>query len=173
MNYQIETTQTVTLKGITFSSKKDVVNTIKMFDLQPPFKVVDNQKNNVTEEFISILEQEGYQFIDINQVIKNIPTSLQKVMNTFYNKSISFLGFDPLPIQLVSVKAIKSIIGFYELWDNKSITIGQTENSIIFLDINSKSICKICKDSIKDFSKKKVILGSVDEFIKLYYENIN
>ena len=52
MNYQIETKQTVSLKGITFSSKKDVVNTIKMFDLKPPFKVVDNQKNNVTGEFI-------------------------------------------------------------------------------------------------------------------------
>ena len=114
MNYQIETKQTVLLKGITFSSKKDVVNTIKMFDLKPPFKVVDNQKNNVTGEFISILEQDGYQFIDINQVIKNIPISLQKVMNTFYNRTMSFLGIDSMPIQLVSVKDIKSIFGFLD-----------------------------------------------------------
>lgn len=173
MNYQIETKQTVLLKGITFSSKKDVVNTIKMFDLKPPFKVVDNQKNNVTGEFISILEQDGYQFIDINQVIKNIPISLQKVMNTFYNRTMSFLGIDSMPIQLVSVKDIKSIFGFYELWDNKGITIGKSNNDIVFFDTNSKAICKISVDSIKDFATKKVIFSSVDEFIKLYKKNVN
>lgn len=172
MIYQIETKKISSLKGVKFSTKRDVLNSIKMFDLKPPFKVVDEQKNNVTLEFITILEQEGYQFIDINQVVKNIPTNLQEVMNTYYNKIISFLGIFSMPIQLVSVKDIKSIIGFYELWNNKSITIGISKSKVIFYELTSKNICAIDSSSLKDMTKKIVIAKTVNDFVKSFKANV-
>ena len=171
MTYTIETKQTKTLSGIKFCRKEDVINSIKMFDLKPDFRIMDEQNNDVTVEFVSLLEKDGYQFIDINKVVKKLPSALQDIMNMYYKSPLTLSDLNNTIIQLVTVRDIKSIKGFYELWDAKGISIGSSAEEIVFFDISSGSIYKILKDSLNNIKDNKCYVSTVDEFVKHFQES--
>ena len=77
-----------------------------------------------------------------------------------------------ISVKLTTVKDIKSIKGFYDLWENKAITIGVSGSKVLFLDCFTKSICTISSTSTKDLSKKTVVSNTVTEFIKSYKANV-
>lgn len=173
MKYTIQTKQKNYLLGLVYDSIDEVIESIVFYDLLPPFKVFDELKKDVTDIIISKLSKMGYKFIDKKKVATKIPLNLQNLMNKYYKNTVILKDKENTSIKLVTVKDIKSIMGFYDLWENNAITIGISGLMVLVYDCFSKNICTISLDSMKDFSKKKVILGSVDEFIKSYYENIN
>lgn len=169
MSFTIQTNQTKSLNGIKFTKKQDVLNSIKMFDLYPPFKVFENEKLDITSEFIAALKKENYSFVKIDDVVKKIPKKLQNLMNQNYKKTVILKNY---PLRFVTVKDIKSVRGFYELWKNNAITVGTMGSCILFFDLTSKAICTIAPTDINELQKKKIITNSVSEFINAYNESL-
>lgn len=161
MNYSIETKQVSSLKGVVFSKREDVIDAIKMFDLFPPFKIFEGGKTDVTSEFLSLLGKESYPFIDTRQVAKKLPVKLKKVMNENYRANVEFDR--KYSLKLVTEDDVKSIKGFYELWEDKCITIGTIGKKPVFFNTVSKSISVV--NDINDISKCTELAKTVDDFL--------
>lgn len=161
MKYSIETKQVTSLKGIVFNKKEDVIDAIKMFDLIPPFKVLDGGKTDVTSKFLTLLKEDGYSFVDIHQVVKKLPAKLKNVMNKNYRTSIKFNR--EYSLKLVAAVDVKSINGFYELWEVNCITIGTIGETPVCFNMISKSI--FMAHDIKDISKSTQLAKTVEEFL--------
>lgn len=172
MKYTIQTKQKNYLSGLEHNSINEVMDSIVFYDLLPPFKVVDESKNDITNDIISKLTKLGYKFVDKKKVATNIPAGLQEIMNKYYRNTVTLKENGNISVKLTTVKDIKSIKGFYDLWENKAITIGVSGSKILFLDCSTKSICTISSTSIKDLSKKTIISNSVTDFIKSYKSNV-
>lgn len=172
MKYTIQTKQKNYLSGLEHNSINEVMDAIVFYDLLPPFKVVDESKNDITNDIISKLTKLGYKFVDKKKVATNIPSGLQEIMNKYYRNTVTLKENGNISVKLTTVKDIKSIKGFYDLWENKAITIGVSGSKILFLDCSKKSICTISSTSIKDLSKKTIISNSVTDFIKSYKSNV-
>ncbi len=172
MKYTIQTKQKNYLSGLEHNSINEVIDAIVFYDLLPPFKIFDESKNDVTNEVISKITKLGYKFIDKKKVATNIPSGLQELMNKYYRNTVTLKEIGNISVKLTTVKDIKSIKGFYDLWENKAITIGVSGSKVLFLDCSTKSICTISSTSTKDLSKKTVVSNTVTEFIKSYKANV-
>jgi len=166
MKYFIDTNQTTLLNGIEFDNEEDVLNSIIMFDLIPPFKIMDDHNKDVSDHFISLLKNDGYQFVDKKKAISKIPIDLQKTMAKHYKHPITFKGANNYAIYLVMPEDIKSINGFYELWRNNCISIGYSDDRVVFFDDLRKSICMIDTKDISDLSKREILSSDSSNFIK-------
>ena len=172
MKYIIQTKQKNYLHGLEHNSINEVMDAIVFYDLLPPFKIFDEKKNDVTNDIISKITKTGYKFIDKKKVAENIPANLQELMNKYYKNTVTLSFLNNLSVKLITVKDIKSIKGFYELWDKESITIGTSGQKILFYELNSNNICIISFSSIKNMTKKIVVAKTVDEFVKSFKANV-
>ena len=172
MKYTIQTKQKNYLSGLEHNSIDEVESAIVFYDLLPPFKVFDEKKQDITEEVVSKLTAKGYKFVDKKKVAENLPSTLQQLMNKYYRNIVTLSNMKKTPIKLVTVKDIKSIDGFYELWDKNAISIGMSGTNVVFYDCKSKNICSISKSSLKDLSQKTVIFESEKEFVKDFKSNV-
>lgn len=172
MKYTIQTKQKNYLAGLIYKSVDDVINAIIFYDLIPPFKVFDETKKDITDVVLKKISEIGYKFVDKKKVASLIPNELQELMNRYYKNQIKVKKLNDFPVKLVTVKDIKSLKGFYELWDAKGIAIGTSDKEVLFFDITSSCIYKISKDSIDIIDEKKCIIATVSEFIKYLQESI-
>lgn len=172
MKYIIQTKQKNYLAGLKYSSINEIIDAVIFYDLIPPFKVLDDKKTDVTEDVISKLMNAGYKFVDKKKVGEKIPKDLRELMNKYYKYTVNLSELNNISVKLATVKDIKSIKGFYELWNNKSITIGICESKILFYELNSKNICAIDYSSLKDMTKKIVIAKTVNNFVKSFKSNV-
>ena len=165
MNYKIDTKQSKVANKMDFDTEDDVIYSIKLFDLIPPFKVLNENKEDCTEMFLEMLKKEGYAFVDKNQVAKLLPKELIQIMNNNYRKAVMVTLPKELNIKLVHEEDIKSIVGFYELWEKKAITIGHINKNPVFYDTTDKKIYCINKLFINEYGKKEILYESVQDFL--------
>ena len=172
MKYIIQTKQKNYLNGLTHKKIEDVIDAVFFYDLLPPFKVLDETNNDVTDIILQKLKDIGYKFVDKKEVASLIPLDLQKLMNKYYNKFIEIDSLNKLSIKLTTIKDIKSIKGFYEIWDKKGITIGSNTDFIYFYDTEENNICAISVNSLKDLDKKKFVIAPVSDFVTGFQSRI-
>ena len=172
MKYTIETKQKNYLPYLIHNTIDEVMDAVVFYDLLPPFKVFDEKRKDVTNDIISKLTNSGYKFVDKKKVAEKIPADLKDLMNKYYKNTVTLSSLNNLSVKLITVKDIKSIKGFYELWDKESITIGISGTNILFYELNSKNICVIAPASINDMTKKTVVAKTVVEFVKSFRANV-
>lgn len=172
MKYTIQTKQKNYLSGLEHNSINEVMDAIVFYDLLPPFKVFDEKRKDVTNDIISRLTNSGYKFVDKKKVAETIPADLKDLMNKYYKNTVTLSSLNNLSVKLITVKDIKSIKGFYELWDKESITIGISGTNILFYELNSKDVCVIAPSSINDMTKKTVVAKTVGEFVKSFKTDV-
>lgn len=132
--YTIDTKETEFLSKAVLKNMDEVLENVAMFDLVSNFKVFDENKQDKTSEFLEFAAKKGYKFVDRRQILKYLPDELKKYLKKEFKKPVSI---NDLSIKFVHPDDIKSINGFYELWEKKQITIGTYANdktAIIYFD---------------------------------------
>ncbi len=145
-------------------SFEHLMEMVAVYDILPPFSVIEDGEKDVTDDFLEYLRKNEYVFIDIKDVRKQLPRKLFHLLDSYStknvcisiegkNKSISFEGSD----------GMKSINGFPELWkDGFTVfaTLGNEE--VLALENESKHIFRV---SLKTKERTK-IYDDCRDFIK-------
>jgi hypothetical protein len=168
--FRIETKQTEFLKGTELESLQIVLDNICLFDLIPPFKVLNEKNEDVTVIVMNYAKENNYNFVDRKKVGKLIPSRLKKIMNKYYKKNVSLSLIKNMTVKLIPVEDIKSIEGFYEIWDHKGITIGTSNDIKIFIDTSDEKCSVYCIKEcyLNDFSKKELLSASANIFVDTF-----
>lgn len=138
--YTIDTKATEFLSKAVLKNMDEVLENVAMFDLVSNFKVFDEKKEDKTSEFLEFAAKKGYKFVDKKQVLNYLPDGLKKYLKKKFKKPVLI---NNLPIKFVHPDDIKSIKGFYALWEKKQITIGTYANdksAIIYFDTTDNKV---------------------------------
>ncbi len=163
--YQIITKQVKLVdKGIR-ESFDEIFDAVSVYDIVLPFKVINEEKTDVTDEFIKFAKSKGYQFIDIKDVLKSVPNRLKKACDKYLSKKIVFEnnGHCYL-IHFVGSQGLKGIEHFYDFWEEGFITFAYADDDILILNKTTNQIYRIGKKK-SDLKSKTLFSESDDEFV--------
>jgi hypothetical protein len=171
-SFRIETKQTEFTTGVKAESKQDVLDYIALFDLIPPFKVFNEKDEDVTAQIMEYAQEKNYRFVDKKKVIALIPAELKAVMNKHYKKTVQVSLKTQIPVKLIPTNDIKSLEGFYEIWEHMGITIGSSDNARIFIDSSDQKCPVYLIKQPYDFTKKELLASSAKDFTDTFIKTI-
>lgn len=163
--FTIETKQTKLLDGIKLKNMDEVLENVAMFDLIPPFSIYDDKQSEKTADFMIFAKEKKYKFVDKKEVLKLVPKELKDFLKKKFQKPININGCS---IKFVHPDDIKSIQGFYELWENKMIAIGSIVNTkdVIVINISNPEFPILIATDVTSEYKVKDFVKSVSDLCR-------
>lgn len=179
--YKIVTDEQDLYSDDKYDSFESLLESFQVYDINPPFKIVGNDKHDYTKEFMSFMKMANYKFLSMTEISKFIPVELQTKMNELWKKEFTVKTetmvdspFVTLKIKLIPVEDLKSVDCFMNLWEQNILTIARADGGNYFVAIatgtqNTKvfiidaDLCSqnVCKDLIVGWNSIKSFLNSI------------
>jgi hypothetical protein len=131
-SYKIITDKPQMFNNSIFESFEELLGAFNLYDINKPFRIIDNNNYDITEEFQAYLDLAGYKYLDIDDVCQQLPTELIDTMNKYWNvnfvikpnKKITRIIPYSFTIELLPCEDLKSPENFFELWKQRLLIIG-------------------------------------------------
>lgn len=144
--YHIITHKKDIFSDIKYDSFERLFDAVQVYDINPPFKIIGNDKVDYTSEFLSFIRMSNYKFLSISEISKVIPKKLQTIMNKLWKKEFK-VNTDPIcgsPFKFVRIKFIpvedlKSIDCFMNFWEQNILTIARADGGNYLITIQTNT----------------------------------
>lgn len=135
-------------------SIEEVLDTVLVYDISPPFCVYRNNKD-ITQEFMEYVKEHGYELVNQEELKQFFPRwivgAMDKSLKNRIYLVVLFNGKN-LKMNTVPFREIKTIEGFYDLYNQNLIPFAYSESCILCLDLSDKAIYMVEKTE-KGFNK--------------------
>lgn len=140
--YRIISDKKITRNGYR-NSFEEILDTIIVYDVIPPFKVYKNN-SDITDEFLKYASKQGYEFVNQYKLAEDFPKWLVKLMNKALKERLYYEITCPsglIQMDVYPVQDIKSIDGFYKLYKKNYVTIANNGKLFLCHNLSDNTFC--------------------------------
>ena len=148
--YKIVSDKKITRNGYR-NSFEEILDTIVVYDLIPPFNVYKND-TDVTDEFLRYAAKQGYEFVNQYKLVEDFPKWLVKLMNKAIKERLYYeitCPFGLIKMDVYPVQDIKSIDGFYKLYKKNYVTFASNGKMALCHHLSDNTFCLVECDKKK------------------------